>query len=134
VLAKIYSLKAGSKIPDELLSLAAQEKVRTASVEGIGGVKELRLAYFNHEAKKYEEHRFEGFMEVTGLVGNITSKDGKPFVHVHGTFGRKDLGVLGGHVVSATVFPLLEVVVTPTNNRAVRRFDDEVGLNVIYKP
>lgn len=132
-MTRIYSLKAGAKVPEDIISIAKRARLSTASVEAIGGVNKLRLAYFNHETKKYEEHDFEEFLEVTSLLGNITLKDGKPFLHVHGTFGRKDLGVLGGHVVSATVFPLLEVVITPTKNRALRKFDGELGLNVIYK-
>jgi predicted DNA-binding protein with PD1-like motif len=35
--------------------------------------------------------------------------------------------------MSARVFPILEAVLTPTTNTALRRFDDELGLNVIYK-
>ena len=132
-MARIYSLKAGSKIPDSITAIAKKEGVSTAAVEGIGGVERLRLAYFNHGAKKYEEHDFEEFLEVTSFLGNVTSKDGAPFLHAHGTFGRRDLSVLAGHVVSATVFPLLEVVVTPTTNRALRKFDDTLGLNVIYR-
>ncbi|MDG7006955.1 MAG: DUF296 domain-containing protein [Nitrososphaerota archaeon] len=130
-MAKIYSLEAGSKVPDDIVAIAAREKIRTARVEAIGGVKELRLAYFNHEAKKYEEHDYREFLEVTSILGNVTLKDGRLFLHIHGTFGRRDLSVLAGHVVQATVFPLLEVVVTPTKNRAKRKFDDELGLYVI---
>ncbi len=132
-MARIYSLKAGAKIPDDIVGIARREKIATAEVEAIGGVEKLRLAYFNHEARKYEEHDFEEFLEVTSLLGNVTVKDGKPFLHIHGNFGRRDLSVLGGHVVEATVFPLLEVVLTPTKNRALRKFDEGLGLNVIYK-
>jgi len=132
-MARIYGLKGGAKVPDDIIAIAKKEKIATARVEAIGGVKELRLAYFNHEAKRYEEHNFREFLEVTGLLGNITTKDGKPFLHVHGNFGRRDLSVLAGHVMSATVFPILEVVITPTKNRALRRFDEDLGLNVIYK-
>jgi uncharacterized protein len=132
-MAKIYSLEAGAKIPDDVLAIAAKEKIATARVEAIGGVRELNLAYFNHAAKEYEEHRFKEFLEVTSIIGNVTLKDAKPFLHIHGTFGRRDLSVIAGHVVSARVFPLLELVVTPTKNRALRRFDDELGLNVIYR-
>ena len=131
-MAKIYSLKAGARIPDDILALAKREKMVTARVEAIGGVEKLRLAYFNHHTKRYEEHDFEEFLEVTGILGNVTLKDGKPFLHIHGTFGRSDLSTLAGHVMTAKVFPLLEVVITPTKNRALRRFDDNLGLNVIY--
>jgi len=133
LLAKIYSLKAGSSIPGDILAIIQKEKIATARLEAIGGVKRLCLAYFNHEAKKYEEHEFKEFLEVTSLLGNVTTKEGKPYLHIHGTFGRRDLSVVAGHVISATVFPLLEVVLTPTRNRAFRRFDDELGLNVIYR-
>jgi uncharacterized protein len=132
-MAKIYSLKAGARIPDDILAIAKREKIRTARVEAIGGVEELRLAYFDHTAKRYEEHDFREFLEVTSLMGNVTTKDGKPFLHVHGNFGRRDLSALTGHVMSAKVYPLLEVVVTPTRNLAHRRFDDDLGLNVIYR-
>jgi predicted DNA-binding protein with PD1-like motif len=133
MVAKIYSLKAGARVPDDIVAIARKEKIATAGVEAIGGFEELRLAYFNHEAKRYEEHDYREFLEVTGLLGNITQMEGRPFLHVHGTFGRRDLSGLAGHVMAAKVFPLLEVVVTPTKNRAVRKFDDGLGLNVIYK-
>jgi len=132
-MAKIYALKAGASLPDDVIRIAAKERIKTASVEAIGGVNKLKLAYFNHETKKYEEHEFDEFLEVTGLLGNITQKDGKPFLHAHCTFGRKDTSVVGGHLISATVFPLLEVVITKTQNRATRRFDEKTGLNVIYR-
>ncbi len=132
-MAKLYSLRAGAKIPDDIIAIARRERIATARVEAIGGVDRLKLAYFNHESKKYEEHDYDEFLEVTSLLGNVTAKDGKPFLHVHGNFGRKDQSVLGGHIMSASVFPILEVVVTPTKNKALRRFDDELGLNVIYR-
>ena len=132
-MARLYSLKAGAKIPDDILTIAEKEKIATARVEAIGGVTELRLAYFNQKVRRYEEHDFREFLEVAGVLGNLTLKDGKPFLHIHGTFGRKDLSTLAGHVMKAKVSPVLEVVVTPTGNKALRRFDDELGLNVIYR-
>ena len=132
-MAKIDNLNSGAKVPEDIVSIARMEKVSTARVEAIGRVNKVRLAYFNHETKKYEEHDFDEFLEVTSLLGNITLKDGEPFLHVHGTFSKKDLSVVGGHVISLTVFPILEVIMTPTKNRALRKFDDEIGLNVIYE-
>ncbi len=132
-MARVYNFRAGAKIPEDIVAIAARGKIVTARVEAIGGVDKLRLAYFNRESKKYEEHDFSGFLEVTSLLGNITQKDGKPFLHAHGNFGRRDLSVIGGHVISATVFPVLEVMITPTENKAFRRFDEGLGLNVIYK-
>jgi uncharacterized protein len=132
-MAKIYSLRAGARIPEDIVSIAKKEKIVTARVEAIGGFDKLRLAYFNHRTKKYENHDYDEFLEVTSLLGNITLKEAKPFLHAHGNFGKRDQSVIGGHIVSAVVFPLLEVVVTPTKNRALRKFDESLGLNVIYR-
>ncbi|MDG6990712.1 MAG: DNA-binding protein [Nitrososphaerota archaeon] len=132
-MAKIYNLKAGSKVSEDIVAIASRDKVSTGLLTAIGGVSRVTIAYFNQESKKYENHEFREELEVTSLTGNVTLKDGKPFVHVHGTFGRRDLSVIGGHVVSATVSPLLELVVTPTTNKAVRKLDEGLGLNVIYK-
>lgn len=132
-MAKIYALDAGSSLTGEILRIARKEKIKTARFEAIGGVNQLRLAFFSHRSKKYEEHSYDEFLEVTGLLGNITQKGGKPFLHAHGTFGRRDTSVVGGHLISATVFPIMEVVITPTKNRATRRFDEKTGLNVIYE-
>ena len=132
-MAKIYSLSAGAKVPEDIVSIAIREKIDTARVEAIGGVDKLRLAIFNRVTKKYDEYDYDEFLEVTSLIGNITLKDGKPFLHAHCNFGRKDRSVIGGHLISADVFPLLEVVITPTENKALRKFDEDLGLNVIYR-
>jgi len=130
---RLYSLKPGTELTDGLLAIARKEGIRTAKVEAIGGVNRLRLAYFNSELRKYEEHEYNEFMEAASLLGNLAEKDSKPFLHLHGTFGRRDMSTVGGHVVSATVFPLLEACITPTDNVALRRFDESTGLNAIYE-
>jgi uncharacterized protein len=132
-MARIYKVDQGKSLVDEILRIARRESIKTARFEAIGGVSKLTLAYFNHDTKKYEEHKYDEFLEVTGLLGNVTQMEGKPFVHAHGTFGRKDMSVVAGHLVSATVFPLLEVVMTPTKNKATRKLDKKLGLRVIRK-
>jgi predicted DNA-binding protein with PD1-like motif len=132
-MAKIYSLKAGARIPEDIVSIARREKFATARVEAIGGVDNLRLAFYNHKTSKYEEHEYAEFLEVTGMIGNVTLKDSRPFLHAHGTFGRRDLSVIGGHIMTGRVYPLLEVVMTPTVNKALRGFDKRTGLNIILE-
>jgi len=63
-------------------------------------------------------------MEVTSMLGNITMMEKKPFLHLHANLGRKDMSVVGGHLVAGEVHPFFEVVITPTSNVASRRYDD----------
>jgi uncharacterized protein len=126
------TLPAGAVIPDELMAIAAREHVKTAAIAAIGGVDSLTLGYFDRRKKAYQLHEYRGFMEVTSLQGNVTQKDGKPFIHLHGTFGKKDMTLVAGHVIRAKVFPTLELVIESTSNTATRKFDRGTGLNLIY--
>jgi len=126
-------LRAETSLTEGLLAIAKRQRIKTAGIEAIGGVNRLRLGYYNSKARRYEEHEYDEFMEVASLIGNVTLKDEQPFLHLHGTFGKRDMSVIGGHVISGTVFPLLEALFTETVNRALRRFDEKSGLNEIYK-
>ena len=130
-MAKLLTLPPGAIVPDSLLDLARKEEVQTAAVEAIGGVDLLTLGYYNRRTRSYERHDYRGFMEVTHLMGSITQKDGELFLHAHGTFGRRDMHVIGGHLIKARVFPTLEFILTPMDNSARRRLDKGTRLYLI---
>ncbi len=132
-MAKIYRLKSGDKVHEGILRIARKEKIKTARVEAIGGLGRAKIAFFNHKTKRYEEHLYEENLEATSILGNITLMDGAPYLHLHANLGRQDMSVVGGHLVSADVHPFLEVVITDTKNRALRKFDEKLGLNAVYK-
>lgn len=128
-MAKIYALKAGVSLIDEILLIAKKEKIKSATVEAIGTVSKLRLAHSNRGSKEYEEQSYDEQLEATSILGSITQKHGRPFVHIHGTFGRKDTSVIGGHVISATVSPLMEIVITPTQGGKTKKLKEEIRLD-----
>ena len=113
-MTKIYKLIAGANLTEEIAKIAKKEKIREAVVDGIGTVNELRISLSEDLGEKGEALEFKEQMEVTTLLGNVKLKAGQPVVHVHGTFSRRDMSVVGGHVVSATVFPMLELTITST--------------------
>src|SRR2546425_12637646 len=115
-----------------ILAIARRERLRTARVEAIGTLRKAKIAYYNRKTKKCEEHLYNENMEITSMLGNITMMEKKPFLHLHANLGRKDMSVVGGHLVSGVVHPFLEVVITPTSNVASRRYDETLNLNAIY--
>ena len=106
--------------------------MKSARVEAIGTLRKAKVAYYNRNTKNYEEHLYNENVEVTSMLGNITMMEKKPFLHLHANLGRKDMSVVGGHLVSGEVHPFLEVVITPTSNVASRRYDETLNLNAIY--
>ena len=65
------------------------------------------------------------------VLGDIADKDGAPVVHAHAVLGRHDGSVVGGHLLSAQVWPTLEVILTEVAPALAKRVDPETGLALI---
>jgi len=124
----------GDKVIAALLDFCRSEGIGYAFLSGLGAVSSVDLAYFNDGTREYEVHPISEQLEVIGLTGNITIKDGAPFAHVHAVFGDKSLSVRGGHVMEMTVKPNLEIWLTRGTEEVVRLPDDESGLSLMSLP
>jgi predicted DNA-binding protein with PD1-like motif len=131
-----YQLRflSGEKAMATLLDFCRAEEIGYAALSGLGAVGSVDLAYFNDETLEYETHKIDEQLEVIGLTGNITIKDGAPFAHVHATFGDRDLNLKGGHVMEMTVKPNLEIWLTRGTEEVVRLPDEASGLYLMSLP
>lgn len=110
---------------------AADLGFEAATVQVVGAVRTLAVAYFNQEAKRYEPHRFEGGLEICGGVGNVSLKDGEPFVHIHLSGAASDGMAVAGHLTEGTEVYMIEAYFRAFGGGApVREQDEEVGLPV----
>jgi len=121
--------ESGDRVLEHLLRFAAGADVRTCRVSGIGALAEATIAFFDRDARRYEEIPVAEQVEVLGLVGNITrGPDADRRAHLHVTLGRRDGSTLGGHFIDGTVWPTLEVFVVETASDIGRAIDAESGL------
>lgn len=122
----------GEKLVEELTRFAKDNKVPGARIHGIGALKNAELGYYHLEDKSYIRQTFTDMdYELISLHGNITLKEGQPFIHVHASLGRDDFSVFGGHLFEAEVAVTVEAYVTPFGRIPRREFDDEIGLHLI---
>ncbi len=124
----------GEKAIATLLDFCRSEAIGYAAMSGLGAVSSVDLAYFNGETRNYETHPIAEQLEVIGLTGNITMKDGAPFAHVHATFGDKNLNLRGGHIMEMVVKPNLEIWLTRGTEEIVRLPDEGSGLYLMSLP
>lgn len=115
-----------------LAAFCEDQGIRCGLIEGLGAVNAATLRFLDPATKKYVDKTFDEQMEVAGLIGNISEKDGKVYLHLHATFGRRDYTVVGGHLLCATINGACEVAVKKLDGEVGRRFDEETGLN-LYK-
>jgi uncharacterized protein len=130
----IVRLASGEPVIEGLTGLLRSQGVQFANVSAAGAVRSVRLGYWNAESRAYEYRDFEEQLEVVSFQGNASLKQGAPFLHIHGVFGRRDFSTVGGHVKEAVAHPTMEVWLR-TEDIAVHRAKDEAsGLDLLDLP
>jgi predicted DNA-binding protein with PD1-like motif len=127
-------LTSGEHAADGVMAVLKKENVGYATLTGLGAVRWARLAYWNSATREYEPHDIEEQLEVVSLVGNVTLRDGEPFLHWHVSLGRHDLTLLGGHFLDATVHPNFEVWLQVESSPIHRRVEADSGLALMDLP
>lgn len=116
---------------DAILKHMNDSKLFSASLSGLGAIEDPELAYYNMETKKYETKKFPGIFEIASLNGNISFSEGKLFPHIHVVIGNNQYQAFAGHLMRGIVGATLEITVVPLHRLLYRKFDPEIGLNLI---
>jgi predicted DNA-binding protein with PD1-like motif len=127
----IARIDKGEEIIESLKTIIKAEKIALGSVSAIGAVGSLKAGLFLSETKTYRVNTFRCDMEIVSLCGNITEKDGEPYLHIHISASDKDGAVVGGHLNEAVVSLTCEAVINIFDGRVTRRFSDAIGLNLL---
>ncbi len=127
----LLRLPPGSDLLQGIRDAARELGITAASVNVIGAVRRLVYGFYDQEAHEYGTLHHEGELEIASAMGNVSVKDGEPFVHLHivatGTDGR----ALGGHLMEGTETFVAEVAFHVFRGDApVREDDAETGLAV----
>ena len=98
----LVRLSDGTPFRCALEARLKKHKISSAVIiNGIGMLAGVELQYY--EKGKYRTRRFRKPMELLSLQGNISLKDGKPFIHVHATLADERGKAYGGHLKDAVV-------------------------------
>ena len=138
----IVRVDKGEDIIKELLGLSEKENIlfelikniqddKLASVSGLGAVNDIELGIFDTSEIRYHSKRFTGDFEITSLVGTLSRKDKKPYIHVHMSVGNVITNeFVGGHLNKAIVGATAEIVLNVVDVVVEREFVEDLGLNL----
>lgn len=125
----LTSLRHGSDLLEEIARIAREAELRHAAVSVIGAVSCASFGFYDQQAKKYEARTRQGGYEIIHCTGNITLKDGEPFVHAHVLFGSDDGTAFGGHLMAPTKIFAAELHIMELAGPPPERvFDTTTGL------
>jgi uncharacterized protein len=127
----VLILDKGDEVVKTLTAFAREHGVTAAHLTAIGAFSAATLGYFERDRKDYKKIPVREQVEVLSLVGDIALDKGEPKLHAHAVVGKADGTAHGGHVLEATVWPTLEVVLTESPKHLRRTMDAASGLALI---
>lgn len=127
--AFVGRLETGSDLVDEIERHCAEQGITAAQVTLVGAVRRARYAYYDQAQRRYIEIESDSHHEITGFVGNISLREGKPFLHAHASFSDSGGAAVGGHLVRGSEVFVAEVMIREIAGVAlIRQHDEETGL------
>ena len=127
----LVRLDKGDKIAQGLSEVAEKEGWTLASISGIGATDDFEVGVFDLARSDYERFRFNGNHEIVSLVGNLTTKDGKPYLHLHITCAGEGGKIVGGHLFEGRISLTAEIFLQKAAGKADRLRDESLGINKI---
>ncbi|MDY5934018.1 MAG: PPC domain-containing DNA-binding protein [Oscillospiraceae bacterium] len=120
----------GEEILEKLKEISVKENIKLAHVSALGATNDFTVGVFNVDEKKYYANSFSGNFEIVSLTGTVTTMDGEFYAHLHMSAGNDKGEVFGGHLNRARISATCEMVITVTDGKVERKFNEDVGLNL----
>jgi uncharacterized protein len=127
--AAFVRLAKGEDLLEGLTAAANELEIRAATLQVIGATSRLLLGYYDQDAREYRTHEYGGGFEIASGLGNVSIKDGEPFVHLHVVASGPNGDANGGHVMPGSIVFLAEAYFRRLDgDPPVRGFDEDTGL------
>ena len=128
----LVRIEKGEELISKLTELIERENIPTCWISGLGATTKTTLGFYNLEAGEYEWQTVDELMEITSLQGNIAWADEKPKLHIHGSFSKRDLSAIGGHIKELYAGGTIEIFLHKWyEGQVTRSKDSEVGLELL---
>ncbi len=119
-------LATDTDLVEEIEQVCAEHDIRAAWVSVVGAVRRVAYAYYDQRQRRYLELASETHHELSGFVGNVSIREGKPFLHAHATFSDERGDTVGGHLLPGSPVWVAEVTLREMTGVELERTPDEV--------
>ncbi len=126
----VARIDRGEEIIASVKNICEKENVKLASISALGAVDHIQVGLYQVSEQKYSPNVFDGEMEMTSLTGNVTTKDGQVYLHMHADFADAEGHVFGGHLNEAVISGTCEMFIQTIDGQIGRKHDDATGLNL----
>jgi hypothetical protein len=128
-------LSHGGDLLEEISNMCLKENIQLGWMEALGAVKKARLAFYDQDKHEYQFFVIDKPLEITKLAGNVSLKDGHPFIHAHITLADRAGNAYGGHLAPGTVIFACEFRLEVFDGPGIKReYDEATGLPLWTMP
>ena len=125
----IIRLPRKADIIDYLTRFCEKNRIFLGSIQLIGATSVATIGYYDQKTHEYAKTTFREEMEIVSCSGNVSLKEGKPFLHLHAVLGDTKLRCYGGHVFPGSeIFAAEAHIQELTGAERTRLPDNETGL------
>jgi len=126
----ILRAKHDSDIIKFVTEMAKKNGIMTATFTAIGALKDAKLGFYDQKKHEYLETMLSAPQEIASCVGNISMKDGIPFVHAHAVLADQNDNIKAGHLLGGKVFAAEVHLTELVGSKLVRKNDAVTGLSL----
>lgn len=126
----VMRVDPGEEILEKIKELCCREEIHLGYAVGLGASNRAVVGLFDTVNKVYKKKELTGPMEITSLVGNISTKEEETYLHFHVNLCDEKMRISGGHMNACYVSATAEITVTKLDGTVERRMDEMIGLNL----
>ena len=115
--AAFVSLDRGEDLLAGLNAAVGELGLEGATLQVIGGLERATLGYFDPEEGEYRTFS-TGHVEIAAGLGNVSIRDGAPFIHLHLVVSGPDGECRGGHAMDGCSAFVVEAYFRSLGGRA----------------
>jgi uncharacterized protein len=124
----LLRFELGEEVQESILKFAESQNLKGAFFNGIGGVKNVELGYYQKAKKDYKRIFFEQELEMVSLTGNVAKFENRYVVHSHGCFGDEQGRAHAGHIIKAFVAFTVEIILQATDIPLEKKMVEDLGI------
>ena len=124
--AFVGRLATGTDLLSEIERFCVEQEIRSAWISVVGAVSHAAFGYYEQEERRYLELSSDYHHEIISFTGNVSMRDGKPFVHAHAGFASREGGAVGGHLLPGCTVFVGEVTIREMSGVDLERVPDEI--------
>ncbi|OIO06446.1 MAG: hypothetical protein AUJ52_12220 [Elusimicrobia bacterium CG1_02_63_36] len=119
-----FRVPPGEDLTEFLTEFCRAKKIRFGTVSCIGAVSKATLGYYEQIGKRYVKKILREELEIVSCLGNVSLRDGEPFLHLHAALSDAKLRTLGGHWFPGSTVFAAEVCITELSGSPETRLPD----------